>query len=151
MANQKQMGMHLRRGTAGKLYNVIVEHFADFPIDVDGASTVAQTPASLFLKNSIIFDNGNQATWADPTDNDAGFNERMFFTNEATNQEVDPKLTAEMSPTAPSFKPQAGAPPLTAAKAATPPSDGFFDPAATFIGAVGDTDWTAGWTAFPAN
>ncbi len=34
---------------------------------------------------------------------------------------------------------------------ATPPNDGFFDTAATWVGAMGDEDWTAGWTAFPAD
>jgi hypothetical protein len=34
---------------------------------------------------------------------------------------------------------------------ATPPADGFFDPTATFIGAMGVEDWTAGWTAYPQN
>jgi hypothetical protein len=29
----------------------------------------------------------------------------------------------------------------------TPPDDGFFDPTATFVGAFGFTDWTAGWSS----
>ncbi len=151
-ANQKQMGMHLRRGTAGNLYNIIVTSFADFPIDVDGASTVAQTPANLFVKNSIFFDNGNQATWADPTDNDGGFDEGAYFKTEPTNKLVDPRITSALNLTNPQFHPGAGSPALTAANAATPPSDGFFDATATYIGAVGGaTDWTLGWTAYPAN
>ena len=28
-----------------------------------------------------------------------------------------------------------------------PPADGFFDATATFVGAIGSDDWTAGWTA----
>ena len=31
----------------------------------------------------------------------------------------------------------------------TPPSG--FDGDATFIGAIGTVDWTAGWTAYPAD
>jgi hypothetical protein len=30
----------------------------------------------------------------------------------------------------------------------TPPNDGFFDPTARFVGAFGQTDWTAGWSTF---
>lgn len=32
-----------------------------------------------------------------------------------------------------------------------PPADPFFDAAATFVGAVGTVDWTAGWTRYPQN
>ena len=60
-------------------------------------------------------------------------------------------MTAANSLTAPTFKPGPGSPALEPTKAATPPADGFFDAAATYIGAVGSDDWTAGWTAYPAN
>jgi hypothetical protein len=149
-AGQTQKGMHIRRGTAGRLWNVIVAHFADFPIDIDGAATVAQTPDDLFLKNSIFFDNGNQTLWDDATDNDGGFIEGDFFRDAAhDNLEEDPLITSALSQTAPVFQPAAGSPALTAANAATPPNDGFFDTDAVFVGAVGSTDWTTGWTAFP--
>lgn len=151
-ANQKQMGMHLRRGTAGQIYNSIITSFADFPIDVDGAATVAQTPASLFIKNSIFFDNGNQTTWADPTDNDGGFDEGAYFKNETSNKLVDPRITSALNLASPNFHPGANSPAMTASNAATPPSDGFFDATATYLGAIGGTDdWTLGWTAYPAN
>lgn len=153
-ATQVQKGMHLRRGTAGRIHNAIVAHFADFPIDVDGAPAVAQTPANLFIKNSIFFDNGNQVLWADATDNDAGFDEGAYFrdaamTNSFANREVDPQITTALSQTAPNFMPPAGSPALTGA--ATPPNDGFFNTAATFVGAVGATDWTLDWTTYPQN
>jgi hypothetical protein len=150
-ANQKQTGMHLRRGTAGEINNAIIAHFADFPVDIDGASTVAQTPDNLFIRNSIFFDNGGQEQWADPEDNDEGFDEGGYFRDEATNHEVDPLLSAARSLDAPGFDPGTGSPALEAANAGAPPDDGFFDSAATFIGAVGADDWTAGWTAYPAN
>lgn len=149
-AAQQQMGMHLRRGTAAHLYNFIVAHFADFTIDVDGKSTVAQTQKDLFLKNSILFDNGLQSAWVDPKDNDEAFDEGKFFLGEATVQQVDPKLTAATDKAAPNFKPAAGSPALDASKAATPPTGGFFNDKATFIGAIGESDWTAEWTAYPA-
>jgi hypothetical protein len=34
---------------------------------------------------------------------------------------------------------------------AAPPNDGFFDTSATFAGAIGSVDWTAGWTKYPQN
>lgn len=152
-ALQNQKGMHLRRGTAARIYNAIVTAVADFPIDVDGTASAAQASAgNLFVRNSIFFDNGGQATWQDATDNDGGLVERdLFLTNEQTNREADPMLSMATSLTAPSFAPAAASPALVAGNAATPPSDGFFDATATFVGAVGASDWTAGWTAFPAD
>jgi hypothetical protein len=38
---------------------------------------------------------------------------------------------------------------LTAGTA--PPNDPFFDATATFAGAIGTVDWTAGWTRYPQN
>ena len=49
----------------------------------------------------------------------------------------------------PDFKPGSGAAALTGG--ATPPNDGFFDATATFVGAFGTDDWTAGWTSYPQN
>jgi hypothetical protein len=48
---------------------------------------------------------------------------------------------------APDFKPAAGSPAMTGG--ATPGTG--LDASATYLGAVGETDWTAGWTAYPEN
>lgn len=151
-ANQRQVGMHLRRGTAATIYNSIIASFADFPIDVDGAATVAQTPANLFVKNSIFFDNGNQVAWADATDNDGGFDEGAYFKADTGNLQSDPRITSALNLASPNFHPGSNSPALTMTNAATPPADGFFDATAMYLGAVGGADdWTQGWTAFPAN
>ena len=75
-------------------------------------------------------------------DND--FDEPVHFVkSEYANQvDVDPQLT--------DFVPALESPAATGA--ATPPSDGFFDASATYIGAFapGGDDWTAGWTNFDA-
>jgi hypothetical protein len=157
-AGKTQTGMHFKNGTAGEIHNVILAHFTDNVIDVQHDETVDNTEgtAQLFLKNSIFFDNGNQTGtapyWNDGTDNDGGFVEGDYFlTNEATNMDDDPMLTDALNLDDPDFRPMAGSPALEAGNAAAPPDDGFFDPAATFIGAMGTDDWTAGWTAYPEN
>lgn len=61
------------------------------------------------------------------------------------NFDSDPQLGDALSATAPSFLPMAGSPVLSGG--ATPP--GGLDRSATFIGAIGTDDWTAGWTAYP--
>lgn len=78
------------------------------------------------------------------------FDEEAFFKAAAYDNEfgTDPQLTAPNEPV-PSFQPLAGSPVLTGG--ATPPDDGFFDTTATFIGAIGATDWTEGWTSYPTS
>lgn len=49
-------------------------------------------------------------------------------------------------PAAGAWKPSA---PIST-NAATPPNDGFYDTTATYMGAIGSTDWTT-WTAYPTN
>ena len=66
------------------------------------------------------------------------------------NRAADPMLPA-YSPTTPNFVPMAGSP--AASGAATPPTDGFFEPV-TYVGAVepgSQTNWLTGWTDYPAN
>jgi hypothetical protein len=147
---KKKTGMLLRRGTAAKLANVILFNLNGLPIDVRDTATVSQTPASLYVKNSIFFQNPLQAAWNDTTDNDGNFDEGAYFLGASMNNSTaDPALAAPTNLTAPSFKPATGSPALVPSNAATPPNDGFFDTTATFIGAVGATDWTLGWTAYP--
>jgi hypothetical protein len=82
---------------------------------------------------------------------DNGFNEptELAAPSLSNRFDIDPKLAAATSVAAPSFKPLSDSPVLMGG--ATPPSDGFFDVTATFVGAIGATDWTAGWTAYPEN
>jgi hypothetical protein len=79
------------------------------------------------------------------------FNEgAVFLASENANLTSDPMLTAPSTPAAPSYKPMAGSPALTAQNAAPKPNDPFFEDA-PFLGAVGATDWTEGWATYPEN
>lgn len=143
-------GIIVRQGTAGTLANFIVANFTSAGLIVDQSSSVAQWNAgALSVKNSIFFHNPS-AGWQDVMlTPDNGFNEATAL--EAVglaNRDIDPQLVA---PTGfmPNWSPRAGSPALTGG--AIPPSDGFFDTSATFIGAIGTDDWTSGWTLTPNN
>lgn len=84
-----------------------------------------------------------------PEENLACFDETNFFhdVSLANTFGVDPELEDPTNLTAPNFAPQAGSPVLSAG--ATPPAS--LDTSATFAGAIGAVDWTAGWTAYPAD
>ena len=77
------------------------------------------------------------------------FDEAAFFTAAARSNTVGTDPGIDLQAATPTFQPADTAPVLQGG--ATPADDGFFDATATFIGAVGSDDWTAGWTAFPVD
>lgn len=137
-----------RRGTGGHYFNHI---WYNFPkgIELRDLETKEQLDAgNLAIKSSILF--GNDAGPSNlPPPQATGDIDESAYINAANGDQinVDPKLSGALNRTTPSFKPDAGSPALTGG--ATPPNDGFFDTTATFIGAMGTDDWTAGWTAYP--
>lgn len=148
-ATQKQQALLFKEDTGAKIHRAIVAYFHDGAISVIGSSA-NEAEASLYVKDSIFFDNagaGDVATFGD--DGNADFDEDAYFQNAAWNNRfVDPGLSAALSETAPNFQPLAGGPAFTSVTGTVP--GGFFE-ANDFVGAVGATDWTAGWTAYPEN
>ena len=152
-AADPQGGLHLRRGTAGKLSNAIVAYFTKFAVDLDGTSTVSQFGTGLTIKHTY-FVKGTAATaiWPAGFDvgssgnqNDGGFDEATQIGGDATNHlDVDVQLGSPKDLAAPSWKPAAASPVL--AGCGTPPAG--LDQTATFCGAIGATDWTTGWTRY---
>lgn len=139
----------LRRGTGGHYYNHIITGFPTGLEMRDQATKDQADAANLFFKSSILFNNDANNANFPPAQATGDIVESTYFTDPTwSNRFVDPGLpAASTSRTAPSFQPAAGAAALTGG--ATPPNDGFFDATATFVGAVGADDWTAGWTAYP--
>ena len=150
-------GMTFRVGSAGQLHNMVVTNFKDWAMFVDGSSSKTQwDSAALVVKNSLFFHNATDA-WQNVTPAalaDGGV--AADLVNEAdalaapslNNRQLDPALTDATSIASPNFKPTATSVALTGGVV---PADAFFDSSATFIGAMGSTDWTAGWTAYPEN
>ena len=155
-----QNGLILRRGTWATLRNFIVQGFPRVGVDVRDAASAAgamQSPPALTIDNSIFFENGVNGTGhcdldADK-DDDGMFDEDAFFTAAERNNRMsmDPMLPAPYDLAAPNAVPPMGSP--AASEGATPPSDGFFDTSATYVGAFepGAASWLDGWTAFPQN
>lgn len=139
-------GMHLRRNSQNKIHNTIVMGWPT-GILLDGAKTInGAINNTNYVKNSIVSGSNTGKNLDTVNANNANFNIGTWFTNNGgrtynTNAEV--MLTNPFDLNNPNFLPMAGSPALTGA--ATPPSDGFFDPTATFVGAFGSVDWTAGW------
>jgi hypothetical protein len=155
---QTQGGAILRVGSAGSINNTLIAYFNDFALDIAGPDSIAEANAgrltvshSTFWSNKVAYNDTNFVVKSSSDGSD--FSEYATFLGESGrgNRVADPKLGKALykDPTpevpGPSFKPEAAIP------GGTPPSDGFFDASATFQGAVGETDWTAGWTAYPAS
>lgn len=163
MESYTQPAVVLRRGTAGAIHNTIVMGFKQGAVDIIDNATVAQArmmPATLFMRNSIFFNNGMDGMThftdlsASAPEGMPPLDENMFFRDAMwmNRFDVDPMLASPYNRTAPSFAPAMASP--AAMGAATPPAG--FDQSATFVGAVrpgatGADDWTTGWTAYPAN
>jgi hypothetical protein len=60
---------------------------------------------------------------------------------------ADPLLTRPFEYSDPDFKGLFGSA-IRRANWVQPPDDGFFDQSATFVGGIGDEDWTEEWTSF---
>ena len=151
-----QEGMRLRHGTAGDIHNVVVQDFTGAAcVRVDGSPTLLQANAGdLMVADSVLDHCGPTAT---PTffefTADEGDTTTMFTGDwDAMNMEGTDALLGDPSNLdAPDFAPGSGSP--VGEAGAVPPAGGFFDMTATYAGAFapGGTDWTAGWTAFPAD
>ncbi|MDZ7369811.1 MAG: T9SS type A sorting domain-containing protein [candidate division KSB1 bacterium] len=138
--------MHLRRSSQNKIHNALI---MGWPVGilVDGPNTVADAKAGVtYVKNSII-----AGTTSNFKSTDAEFENAMaaWFINHggktfSSNNEV--KLVDPFNLLNPNPMPMPGSPVVLGA--GTPPNDGFFDATATFIGAFGREDWTAGWSTF---
>ncbi len=156
---KKQGGLHLRRGTAAKISNAVIAYFNQYPLDIDGASSVARfNDGTLSVKHAYFLKSGVGPLFAldfdkggtPPVENDcvAGtcLDEAAMLAADTSNRtDVDPMLMDAKNLTTPNWKPMAASPVLTGCGT---PGAGF-DATATFCGAIGATDWTAGWTKFP--
>ena len=118
-------------------------------IRLDGTNTIQGAINNLMWVNNSIVAGWTSASLDTASAGGANFNVDTWWTNSngrkfTANTEI--LLTDAFNLTNPNFLPTSSSPVLTGA--ATPPSDGFFDESAIFVGAFGSTDWTAGWADF---
>ncbi|MDC0747375.1 hypothetical protein [Polyangium mundeleinium] len=147
--DKQQYAMLLRRATKANLYNIVATGF-EAGVDVRDAPTSVSLEASIFhgnLAQNIAYVETPDGMGSEK-DDDMGFDEVKWFLD-AGNAETDPMLLAPYDREAPDFRPKAT---LTTG-AATPPSDGFFDTKASYVGAFSQDDtWLDGaWISFTPN
>ncbi|MEO8295186.1 MAG: hypothetical protein ABI613_06690 [Gemmatimonadota bacterium] len=150
-------GILLDNGTAAVIQNAIVFRAGTDGLDIQGAESCALANAGtpgILVAHSIFFGSPNDfSSDADCVDESA-----YALAPSLGNRVIDPALESISSTMTPDFRPLPGSPALTGF--ATPPSDGFFDLSANYIGAVAPatalmnnipwfSGWTRGWTGAP--
>ncbi len=143
------IGMLLREGTGAVIQNAIITNMGEAAIDVDHEATFMNAWDGSALNGNLVVDNcifySNTALVADD-DADMPFTTADFVQTMNTHNhfDVNPGLMST-DVTSPNLVP------TNSQTGATPPSDGFFDASATYIGAFGSTNWAASWTTNVSN
>lgn len=112
-------------------------------------TTIAVLAAAMMLFGAACGDsegnngnNGGNNGGGETGELDFPFSPEEWFENWETNQIADPQLEDPTNEDAPDFAPASGSPALGNGAA---PGDDFFDDT-DFVGAIGEDDWTEGWT-----
>ena len=152
--NNSVAAFNIRRGTRPHIFNVYAQNWTSV-MDVDDEATCVDfgTATGFELKNSIFTQNLHLDE-QNPTDVDPvgcnGSEAGVLSFAAGNNQFIAAStLLDPLNFIVPDWRPAAG----TATGGATPPNDGFFDPTATFVGAVppanatkSNIPWYSGWT-----
>ncbi len=156
-SEKSDIGILLREGTGANIANTIVMGFNEACLDVDNEETFSNAgdgdswSGELTLVNSIVSCATNFKMDDEEDEDEQAITDLWsvedWFSDQDGNQEVDPMLNDPANQSSPDFAPASGSPALGAGSA---PSNGFFD-SVDFIGAIGDSDWTTGWTTHVAN
>jgi len=145
-------GLYLRRGAGGEINNTIVTNFFSTGVFVDGAPTQAQVDSGNISMNGILlWGNGLGTTAENTVAAQVDANIRTFAAGTRGNGRnflsANPMLRRPFEYSDPDFRPMTGSPAFRA-NWIQPPDDYFFDQTATFIGGIGDWNWTEEWTNF---
>jgi hypothetical protein len=146
--DKQQYGILLRRSSRAHILNTVVMGF-EAGLDVRDPRTELDLRSSLFFGN-LVHNLGYPEPAGSADDDDGGLDEAALVNAPARRNAttVDPGIPGCFDAAAPDFSPAAA---LTSG-AATPPDDGFFDKAATYIGAFRDANdaWatSGGWAVW---
>ena len=144
----EQYGLLLRRGARAHLYNALVVGF-EAGFDLRDPLTRLNVKSSLFPNPVAYPENGSNMTTHQ--DDDGGLDEvAMFNETLRLNAMGRPNIGDCFNPNTLGFAPS----PALKANASQPPSDGFFDSQAAYVGAVRDYEdtWMTGsWLVWSDN
>jgi hypothetical protein len=148
-------GIFLRRGARATINNTVVTNFYSSAVEFTDANTQAQMDAGNIVMNGLLAWNNNRGTngantLAGQISNapTLAFAQGSRAAGNAKNLNLaDPLMLRPFEYSNPDFRGRFGSP-IFRAGWVSAPDDGFFDQSATFIGGIGDEDWTEEWTSF---
>lgn len=150
-SGESDIGILLRAGTGGNIWNTVVADFGDACLDIDDSSTFVSSGAdATTLTGNLTMESTLLSNSCPEVFNDDGndFDLETWFTNQANNTVATDTLAALTG--AASFKTYInGATEAAATATDVNAIDSFFE-ATSFIGAVENAanDWTLGWTVW---
>ncbi len=152
LESKEHYGLLLRRGTHGRLRNLLVTGYGA-ALDVQDGTTRPNIAASTFFGNRVLaYPETSSARRTERLiyDDDNGFDELLYLGNPGLRFDTEsPHLSGCFDLDAPNFKPAEA----IVKNAAVPDDDGFLDPRAVFVGAFRDRSdrWDEGsWVAWDA-
>lgn len=145
-------GIYLRRNAGAVLANLLATDFFSAGFFLDGANTQSQVGAGNISADGVLLWGNGLGTNAANTVQ--GQVQPETFTLLASNGDklkkftaADPRFRRALEYSDPDFRGQASSPILRLGWIA-PPDDGFFDSTVTFLGGIGEYDWTEEWTSY---
>ncbi|HEU0120440.1 MAG TPA: hypothetical protein VFQ91_07945 [Bryobacteraceae bacterium] len=146
-------GIFLRRGARATINNVAVTNFYSSAVEFTDANTQAQMDQGNIVMNGFLAWNNNLGANGANTLTGQIANAPTLAYAQGTRGDgaaknfvvTDPMLLRPFEYSDPNFRGRFGSP-LFRAGWVSAPDDGFFDQTATFIGGIGDDDWTEEWT-----
>lgn len=146
-------GLFLRRGSRGSFNNIVVTNFYSGAMELTDANTQAQADAGNLTMNGVMMWNNNLGAKGENTlagQVPHAYTQSFVQGQKGTGKNfvvADPLFSRPFEYSDPDFAGLFGSP-LFRSGFVSPADDGFFDPAARFIGGIGDENWMEGWTSF---
>lgn len=132
------LGILLREGTGAYIINTVVYGWNEASLDIDGPTTWDNANSGLLVMESVCLDSKTNFK-EDPDETRLVSN---WFHDGHNNIEGGFAIIDPQNITEPNFLPEA------IIQGAVKIDDLFFDDVG-YVGAMGDTDWSLGWTAYP--
>ncbi len=145
-------GIYLRRNAGGVLGNLLAADFYSTGFFLDGANTQGQVAAgNLTVDGVLLWGNGIGTNAPNTVQGQVQPETFTLITNNPDKMKkftaADPRFRRALEYSDPDFSGQFNSPIYRLGWVA-PPDDGFFDSTVTFIGGIGEFNWTEEWTSF---
>jgi hypothetical protein len=145
-------GLYLRRNAGGILANMLATEFYSTGFFLDGANTQGQVAAgNINVDGVLLWGNGIGTNAPNTVQGQMQPESYTLLTNNPDKMKnfvaENPRFRRAFEYSDPDFRGQFNSPIYRLGWIA-PPDDGFFDSTVTFLGGIGEDDWTEEWTSF---